>query len=153
MQYLWGKYLNKQIAVVNSLVFAPLFNKQESMSWDILPLAWLQYLLIWAALGRLHCSLLKWSVSVFFNVLFVSRSTAEPSTPIRAFMGWQRSHANLPCLVNLEYGTQAICGQHFLSLYEKSCAKFLQKSGTTWGWVQNDRICLFERTTALVYPK
>ncbi len=56
------------------------------------------YLLIWAALGRLHCSLWK------FNVYFAT---------------------TLPCLVNLEYGTQAIRGQLFLSPYEKSCATFL----------------------------
>ncbi len=38
--------------------------------------------------------------SVFFNLLIVSRSTAELSPPISTFIGL-RSHVNLPCLLIL----------------------------------------------------
>ncbi len=44
---------------------------------------------------------------MFFNSHIVIRSAAELSTPIGAFMGL-RSHANLPCLVNLAQKRQ-IC--------------------------------------------
>jgi len=40
------------------------------------------------------------AVSVFFHLCVVSRSRAELSTPVGAFMG-SRSYVNLTCSVNL----------------------------------------------------
>ncbi len=81
--------------LVNSLIFAPLFNAPKKH--------FLKQAVICAALGRLHSSLWKWDIaSVFFNVHIVSKSPAELSPPICAFME-MRSNANLPCLVNLAH--------------------------------------------------
>ncbi len=81
-----------QFALVKLLVFAPLFNAQKSMSQR----RW-QLLLLVDCTDHYGNYLVK---SVFFNVHIVSKSPAEFSPPIGAFMELL-SNANLPCLVNL----------------------------------------------------
>ncbi len=61
----------------------------------------LKQAVICTAFSRLRWSLWKWDVAlVFFNVRLVSKSHAEFSPPIGAFMELH-SKDNLPCLVNL----------------------------------------------------
>ncbi len=84
---------SQKIALINSLVFAALFNAPKKHV--------LKQAVICAALGRLRWSLWKWDVaSVFFNVHLVCKSPTEFSTPICAFMELHFND-NLPCLVNL----------------------------------------------------
>ncbi len=76
--------------------------------------------------GRLRWSLWKdLSASVFFNVHIVSKTQAEFSAPISAFMELL-SNANLPCLVNL---AQSVCrvrgiGRASLSQYKAATHLF-----------------------------
>ncbi len=95
-----GEYSNESrqrdlltFALVKLLVFAPLAHltlpKKHALKQAV----------ICAALGRLRWSLLKiWLRLVFFNVRIVSKSPAEFSPPIGAFMQL-RSNTSLPCLV------------------------------------------------------
>ncbi len=106
-QTLWEESIKMnhamQFALGKLLVFAALFNAQKSMSQSRM-----QFALLLVDCADHDGNYL--AASVFFNVHIVSKSRAEFSPPIGAFMELL-SNANLPCLVNLRLKGERVWGE------------------------------------------